>query len=94
LNLGQPEVTKLYKEYWKLKRLHKLNLIYEELGDEGIGYFLRLCKLAKREGMGRQQVVKLLQLADEDNSFGLSYLEKRRKWLINNIHEFDMQIER
>jgi hypothetical protein len=22
LNLGQPEVTKLYREYWKLKRLH------------------------------------------------------------------------
>jgi hypothetical protein len=33
LNLRQPEVTKLYREYWKLKRLDKLNLIYEKLGD-------------------------------------------------------------
>src|SRR5919107_4710805 len=31
LNLGEPEVTKLYREYWKLKRLHKLNSIYEEI---------------------------------------------------------------
>jgi transposase len=34
LNLGEPEATKLYREYWKLKRLHNLNLIYEELGEE------------------------------------------------------------
>jgi hypothetical protein len=36
LNPNEPEVTKLYIEYWKLKRLHKLYSIYEELGDEGI----------------------------------------------------------
>jgi predicted transcriptional regulator len=24
LNLGQPEVSKLYREYWRLKRLHRL----------------------------------------------------------------------
>ena len=34
LNLREPEATKYYSEYWKLKRLHKLNLIYEEIGDE------------------------------------------------------------
>jgi predicted HTH domain antitoxin len=27
LNLGQPEVTRVYGEYWKLKRLHILNSI-------------------------------------------------------------------
>ena len=31
LNLGQPEVSKLYLEYWKLKRLHKLYSAYTEL---------------------------------------------------------------
>jgi len=94
LNLGQPEVTKLCREYWKLKRLHKLYCVYIELGDEGIGDFLKLYKLSKKEGINREQVVKLLQLADETNPFGLSSLEKRRNWLIDNIHELDMQIER
>jgi hypothetical protein len=94
LNLGQPEVSKLYLEYWKLKRLHKLYCAYTELGDDGIGDFLKLHKLAKKEGVSREQVVKLLQLADEDNPFGLSRLEKRRNWLINKIHDLDMQIER
>ena len=39
LNLGQPEVTKLYKEYLKLDQLDKLYSVYTELGDEGIEIF-------------------------------------------------------
>jgi hypothetical protein len=94
LNLREPEATKLYREYWKLKRLHKLYAASTELGDEGIGDFLKLHKLAKKEGISREQVVNLLQLADETNPFGLSQLERRCNWLIDKIHEFDMQIER
>jgi DNA-binding CsgD family transcriptional regulator len=94
LYLGQPEVTKLYREYWKLKRLYRLYSVYKELGDEGIEDFLKLHKLSKKEGYSREQVVTLLQLADEDNTFGLLQLGKRRKWCMDEIHEFDMQIER
>jgi predicted DNA-binding protein YlxM (UPF0122 family) len=32
LYLGQPEVTKLYREYWKLKRLDRLYSAYTERG--------------------------------------------------------------
>ena len=39
LNLREPEVTKLYKEYLKLKRHHKLYSVYIELGDEAIRDF-------------------------------------------------------
>jgi DNA-binding CsgD family transcriptional regulator len=94
LNLPASKVSTLYRVYWRLKRLHKLNSVYEELGDDGIGDFLKLHKLSKKEGVGREQVIKLLQFADGDNTFGLSQLEKWRKWLIDKIHELDMQIER
>jgi hypothetical protein len=30
LNLREPEATKLYREYWKLRGLDKLNTIYKE----------------------------------------------------------------
>jgi hypothetical protein len=30
LNLREAEVTKMYREYWRLRGLHKLNLIYKE----------------------------------------------------------------
>ena len=29
LNLRQSEATEYYKEYWKLKQLHSLNMVYE-----------------------------------------------------------------
>ena len=94
LNLREPEVTKLYREYLKLNLMHKLYSAYTELGDEGIADFLWLYKLSKKEGVGRQQVIKLLQLIDEDNSLGLAQFEKLRKWRIDEIHDLDMQIER
>jgi hypothetical protein len=94
LNIRQSEADKYNREYWKLKRLHKLYCAYTELGDDGIGDFLKLHKLSKKEGISREQVINLLKLADEDNPKGLSQLEKRHKWLIDQIHESDMQIER
>src|SRR5919107_4551242 len=50
LNLRESEATGFYKEYWKLKQLHNLNIVYEELGDD-IALFLKLYKLAKAKGM-------------------------------------------
>ena len=63
LNLGQPEVTKLYREYWKLKRLHRLYSAYTELGNEGIGGFLKLYWLMKKKGMSIEQVVNAVYAA-------------------------------
>jgi hypothetical protein len=68
-------------------------LVYEEIGDD-ITYFLKLCKLAKKEGIGIESVVKILQLVDEDNYIGLSSFEKGCKWRRDEIHELDMQIEK
>ena len=65
LNLKESEATKFYKEYWKLKQLRDLNMVYEELEGD-IESFLKLYKLAKRKGMGIKQVVNLLQIANND----------------------------
>jgi hypothetical protein len=93
LNLREPEVNKLYREYWKLKHLYKVNSIYEEIGND-LRHIIELHRRSKKEGIGVEHVVKLLQLADEDNPFGLSQLERRRKWLMDEIHELNNQIER
>jgi len=80
LNLRESEVTKFNREYWKLKRLHNLTLMYEELKGD-IDPFLRLYKLAKRKGIGIKQVVNLLTISNND----LPALEKRFKRLRNDI---------
>jgi hypothetical protein len=63
MNLGQPEVSKLYREYWKLKGLHKLYCAYTELGDEGIAAFLKLYRLMKKKGMSIEQVIDAVYAA-------------------------------
>ena len=93
LNLREPEASKLYREYWNLRGLHKLNLMYKEIGDD-ILHIIELYRRAKKEGVGIEHVVKLLQLANEDNASGILQLERRLKWLIDKIHDLDMQIER
>jgi hypothetical protein len=49
LNLRDPQVTELYKEYWNLKNLHDLNQVYEEI-KSGIHSFVNLYRLAKAAG--------------------------------------------
>jgi predicted transcriptional regulator len=86
LNLRESEATKFYKEYWKLKQLYNLNMIYEELKGD-IEPFLKLYKLAKRKGMGIKQVVDILATASND----LPAIEKRFNRLRNDISMLQFQ---
>jgi hypothetical protein len=86
LNLRESEATKVYKEYWKLKQLNNLNMVYEELKGD-IKPFLKLYKLAKAKGMGVKQAVNLLAIANND----LSALEKRFKRLRNDTSMLQFQ---
>jgi predicted transcriptional regulator len=61
LNLRESEATKFCRDYWKLKELHNLNMVYEEIKDDTAS-FLKLYKSAKAKGMDVQQVVDILQL--------------------------------
>src|ERR671921_2732045 len=65
LNLRESNATTFYKEYWKLKQLHNLNMVYEEVKGD-IDPFLRLYKSSKAVGMSVKQVVNLLEIANTD----------------------------
>jgi transposase len=80
LNVGESEATKFCKEYWKLKQLHNLNTVYEEIKDD-IASFLELYRLSKAKGMGVNQVVNLLTIANND----LPAIEERFKRLRNDV---------
>src|SRR5918992_1036204 len=63
LNLTEPQITKLYICYRKLKRLHILNSIYKETNGK-LGTFLKLYKeLIKKRGMSIAQVVNVVDIA-------------------------------
>ena len=65
LNLRESEATKFYKEYWKLKQLHNLNMVYEETKGD-IEPFLKLYRLSKAAGISARHVINLLNIANTD----------------------------
>jgi hypothetical protein len=73
LNLREPEVTKLFREYLKLQGPHKLNLIHDEIGEDNLEDFVEFYNRAKERGMGRMHMVKALAIADKE----LPYLEEK-----------------
>jgi hypothetical protein len=64
LNLPGPQVQQFYSEYWNLRKMHKLVTIYQEIQDS-IEYFLKLFRLGKKEDLTPEQIMKLVQMADD-----------------------------
>jgi hypothetical protein len=63
LNLNAEEAHQFYGEFWKLTQMHQLFVIYQENKDS-IGYFLKLVRLGKREGITPEQIIDLLKMTD------------------------------
>ena len=95
LNLGPSQVTKLYIGYWKLKRLHILNLIHKET-DGKLGPFLKLYKeLIKKRRMTIEQIVNVVEIAIyklpymetlyEQVKEQLEKMQRTRQGLVNDI---------
>jgi hypothetical protein len=80
LNLSEKQVTKFYREYWKLKGLYKLNLIHDEIKDDVV-HFAKLYRLSKAAGKSAEHVVRLLNIANND----LPALEDKYKKLQENV---------
>ena len=63
LNLREPEVSKLHKEYRKLKGSDKLNTIHKETNGK-LGPFLKLyTELIKKRRMSIEQIANVVEIA-------------------------------
>ena len=63
LNIQEAQATQFYREYWKLRGLHKLNYLYEKTNGE-IFVLLELYKnLIENKGMSIEQVVNAVDTA-------------------------------
>jgi hypothetical protein len=68
LNLPGTQVQQFYVEYWNLRRMYKLVTIYPEIRNN-VGYFLKLFRLGKERGVTPEQIINLIQMADEIHRF-------------------------
>jgi hypothetical protein len=83
LNLREPEATKLYREYWMLKRLYILNCIYKETNGK-LGPFLKIYKqLVKKRRMTIEQLVNAVDIAIHK----LPYMEDLYKQVTREVDE-------
>jgi hypothetical protein len=85
LNLPGPQVQQFYVEYWNLRRMHKLVRIYHEI-QHSIGYFLKLVRLGKKQGLTPEQIMKLIQMAD-----GIHKLQEKLEQLQSEVLDISMR---
>jgi len=63
LSLREPEATKLYREYWRLRGLDKLNTIYQETNGKIWPIWKLYKQLIKEKGMGLEKVANIVEIA-------------------------------
>ena len=65
LDLKEKDVTKYYREYWKLRQIYSLNMVYEEIGDDII-HITKIHRKIRAAGMGVDQAINLIKNANND----------------------------
>jgi transposase len=88
LDLPIDEVRAIYREFWELKGMYKLAQIYEEAKYD-LHTLLRLHKIVKDLGMGEQEIINTLKLANNNE---ITYLQERMDYL--RTHVSWLEIER
>jgi DNA-binding CsgD family transcriptional regulator len=86
LNLSEDETTRFYQEYWNLKQMHELRIVYEEIGPD-IVHFLGLYRLSKDGRMNSRQIIDLLQIANND----LPAFEQRYQKIQQNVNHLELK---
>jgi hypothetical protein len=89
LNLPASKVSKLYREYWDLKGLNKLNTIHKETNGK-IWTFLKLYnQLMKKRHMSIEQVVNVVEIAIHK----LPYMESLYKQVKDEVEKIQRRIQ-
>jgi hypothetical protein len=97
LKLTAQQAQQFNIEYWKLMQMHQLFTIYQEVKNN-LGYFLKLFRLGKKEGLTPENIISFLNMAD--NIQGLSEqiqvhlsevknMELRKKWFKEQLEDLE-----
>src|SRR5207344_2313750 len=85
LDIPADEVRAIDREYWELKRMYRLVQIYEEAKYD-LRTFLRLHKIVNDLGMGEQEIINVLKLANNNE---LPYLQEKVEYFRNRINNLE-----
>jgi hypothetical protein len=84
LNIREVEVTRYYREHWKLKGLYRFNQIYEDVKNDII-HIIRLHKRMKASRIGIEEVINLIKIAN----YGLPVVEDKYRRLKRDVNSLE-----
>jgi hypothetical protein len=87
LDIPAAIVQAMYREFWELKGMHKLNVIYEEKKDSLLS-LLKLHKIMEEQRMTEGEVINVLKLA---NTNELPYLQGKVEYFRNEINNLELE---
>jgi hypothetical protein len=87
IDMQAEEVHAIYREYWELKGMYKLNVLYEEAKDT-LPSVLKLHRVVEEQGMGEQEIINVLKLANNNE---LPYLQDKVEYLKNEINNLELE---
>jgi hypothetical protein len=87
LDLPSDQVQAIYREFWELNNMHELAEVYEGIRPH-LHSFLRLHKILNDRGMGEQEIINVLELA---NNHQLQHLQWKVEYLRNDIEMLEAQ---
>ena len=87
LDILADEVHAIYREYWELKGMHKLKVVYEEAKDS-LPSILKLLKIVKQQHMDENEVINVLKPANNNE---LRYLQDNVEYFRNGINNLELK---
>jgi DNA-binding Lrp family transcriptional regulator len=89
LDLPADDVRAIFREFWELKGMYKLAQIYEE-AEYDLHTLLRLHKIVKDLGMGEQEIINVLKLANNNE---IQFLQERVDYLRNHLRNLEIEVK-
>jgi hypothetical protein len=88
LKLTAQQAQQFNTEYWKLMQMDQLFMIYQEVKNN-LGYFLKLFRLGKKEGLTPENIISLLNMADN-----LQELNEQFQFHLSEVRNMELRKSR
>jgi hypothetical protein len=89
LDVPPDEVRAIYRDFCGLNNMHQLVEVYDEIEDY-LPSLLGLHRIVKSQGMGEQEIVNVLKLA---NNNGIQFLQEKVDYLRNHLRNLEIEVK-
>jgi hypothetical protein len=85
LRVTAQQAQQFNSEYWKLMQMHHRLMIYQEVKNN-LGYFLKLFRLGRKEGLTPEKIISLLNMTNN-----LQDLSQRFQFHLNEVKDLELR---